>query len=325
MINGRPMNNIGLALCLGMLCFGCNRTREPAPAPTPPTPTSPTAASSQASAPVVGAPSASAGPMASVFAPPVPWSTSEPAADPPAVLFSEAPTPPPKDLGADARPVRITQHVELVKSLDQLAAAWTGPVDKHGSDMMLTRMTADEKEETRKVKSCAEFFKGKDDGWKTANDYYATEGYFREKCVPLWFLRRAWPSRKSYLGDFRLDVAAPLSLLPADFDILVSTDRDEEKRAAISKGTSLAEFHRGLKVTKKDAITVEWAEPPPDTMEATLKVLAFGDVDHDGLEDVLFFQSGYDKGGTNRTAALFAMTRKKEKGPLVVAVGLNAE
>jgi hypothetical protein len=310
-------NKFALTVCLGLLGFGCNRSREAVPTPSAAVPTS-----SHRSLPFVGVPSASA---SAVFAPPVPWSTSEPAAEEaPSVLFSEAPVAAPKDLGPDARPVRFTKHVELVKSLEQLSTAWAGPVNKYGSELELAKTTADGNGDTRTVKTCADFLKAKDEGWKTATaEDYNGEGYFREKCVPLWFLRHAWPSRKSHLGDFRLDVPAPLSLLPADFDILVSTERDEEKRAAIARGTSLAEFHRGLKVTKKDAITVEWAEPAPDTMEVRLKVMAFGDVNHDGLEDVLFFQLGYDTEGSYRAYQLFVMTRKQEKGLLVMAMELS--
>lgn len=317
MINGTPMNNIGLSLFLGMLCFGCNRSREPAPTPPTPVPTN-----SQTAAAVAN--SAVTQPTGSVFTPPAPWSTVEPAASSAPASVSDAQEAPPSDLGSDARPVRFTKNAVLVKSLDQLSSAWTGHVDQYGMDIKLTKSTPGERDQTRTVDNCAEFIKAVQEGFHTSNALdYDSEGYFLERCVPVWFLRRAWPSRKSYVGDLRFDVAAPLSLLPAELDVLVSTDRDAEKQAAVARGDALLAFHPGLRMTKKDAITVEWAEPKPGTMEMTLKIMAFGDANHDGLEDVLFFQLGYNRAGSYRTYRPVVMTRKQEKGPLEVSMELN--
>jgi hypothetical protein len=170
------------------------------------------------------------------------------------------------------------------------------------------------------VKTCAEYFKAVDEDLHAQNesDGAAEALVFRKRCGPLWFLRAAWPSRTSYVGDLRFDVPAPLALLPAKFDENLSAVETAERDALAARGATLAQVHPGLVVLKKDAISVSWKEPPPGDIEATVDIAAFGDIDHDGLEDVLLFQSSHSTVGTYRGGKHYVVTRKKKGGPLVV-------
>jgi hypothetical protein len=136
--------------------------------------------------------------------------------------------------------------------------------------------------------------------------------------MPFWFLRNAWPSRKSFVQDLRFDIEAPLSLLPADFDFAVSEERAAKQEEAIARGDSLAMFHRGLKAPKKEETSLVWVDPYAGPMEMTCDIQAFGDIDHDGLEDALLYETAYTHGGSYRAYRHMVVTRKSAKGKLLV-------
>lgn len=178
--------------------------------------------------------------------------------------------------------------------------------------------------EQREVKTCAEYFKAVDEGLHAENtlDGEYEGSLLRKRCGPLWFLRNAWPSRKSYVQSYRFDVPAPLALLPANLDVEESESATIDRDEAGAQGRTLAQFHPGLVVKKKEATSLTW-DDPKGSREATVDIVAWGDIDHDGLEDVLLFQWSRPKVrsmGSYYGYKHLILTRKKENGPLVVNV-----
>jgi hypothetical protein len=309
------MKNALTPLLFAALCSGCAGSCNPAPPPIGPEKTT-AAASASASAAPASAPTHAPAPTSVASTDPTSVPTTSPTASPydeemaRLSKYSAPPEPPPKDLPADARPLRFTEHVPI-KSLADIPAA----MKAHGEYGM---MMADGDKDLE-IKSCTQYIKALQEGLSAKDNLeYDNQSTLKKRCVPLWFLSHAWPSRRSFVADLRFDIEAPLSLLPADFDFPVSEERSSLQDQAIARGDSLAMFHRGLKAPKKEATSLVWVDPYAGPMEMTCDIQAFGDIDHDGLEDALLYETAYTHGGHYRAYRHMIVTRKSAKGKLLV-------
>lgn len=311
------MSKILAPLLLALACSGCAGSCNPTPPPIEPEKATAAAPPSASAAPA-SAPTHAPAPTSVASTDPTNAPTASPTASPAeeelerrTKFLADAPLPPPKDLPADARPLRFTQHVPI-KSLADIPAAMKAESIEYG-------MVMADGDKDREIKSCAQYFKALQEGLGAKDNLENdNESTLKKRCMPFWFLRNAWPSRKSHVADLRFDIEAPLSLLPADFDFPVSEERAAKQEAAAARGDSLAMFHRGLKAPKKEETSLVWVDPYAGPMEMTCDIQAFGDIDHDGLEDALLYETAYTHGGSYRAYRHLVVTRKSAKGKLVV-------
>jgi hypothetical protein len=167
------------------------------------------------------------------------------------------------------------------------------------------------------VSTCTQYLRAIDDGYQPQDTFDASqESFFKSRCAPLWFLRASQPSRESHVKDLRLDGPAPLSKLPGKLNLFVASPTEEEE-AAMARGESLAALNPKAKVTRKDAISLVFVDLEGQ-FETTIDMIAWGDFDRDGLEDVLLFQTGHSLEGSFRSYGHRIVTRKAAGAPLVV-------
>lgn len=126
-------------------------------------------------------------------------------------------------------------------------------------------------------------------------------------CRALRAVAEAAPSRTSHLRGFRLDQDS-VEVLPPDLSLVISDEDADRVEAASADGKSWLELEPIDTVTSEGeaAILVEgegWA--------VRVEVLAWGDFDGDGLEDVLVKLTGWLSEGSYRTTRLLALTRRQ--------------
>lgn len=297
---------IGGAGSLLVTLAGCKGTHDGAPAPAAPPPSTSVAAAPAPSAAQTPAPSS-----AQAAAPdPLPSTAA-------ASRYSATPEPAP-GAGPGERPLRWTKHVDL-KDLASLPAAMEANLTPNGKALSLAsgEKTPAGKPATIEVGTCARYLQAIDDGYRPESTFdISQESFFKARCAPLWFLRASRPSRESHVKDLRLDVPAPLSTLPGRLNVFMEAPTEEED-AAMAKGAALAAINPKAKVKRKDATSVVFVDPETQ-IEATVDVIAWGDFDRDGLEDVLLFQAGHSLEGSYRMYRHLIVTRKAAGAPLVV-------
>jgi len=276
------------------------------------TSTTPIASTTDAAAPPPAvAPSEVAG-----AAPEVPPSGSTVTPAPPtdtASAAQAAPAAPP----ADARlPPHWTARVKL-KSVADVAAARSEDVLKGGDSLSLGHYPETDK---RSARTCLEYDAAVADGFSadTTPDI-AQESFFKARCYPLRFLAGAWPSATTWVSALRLD-KDPLAVLPATMNIAMEGPSDAEKEA-FARGQRLKAFSPDLVVTASSPVSVTFGHPK--TFTSTVDVMAYGDVDHDGVEDVLLFQSMHSLEGSFRGFRAFVATRKGPSEPLMTVRELD--
>jgi hypothetical protein len=235
-----------------------------------------------------------------------------------AASTSVAPPPPPasvaavRDAGAPAKyPVRSTKAMKL-DGIDDVAAARQAPVMSDGASIELSEYPGDGK---RTVRTCDEYDKAIADhfGPQTTFDI-SRASFFVARCTPLRFLAEATGSAASWVSDLRLD-KDPLGVLPGTMNLGLAAPTDEDK-AAFAKGMRLEAFDPKLVVERSSATSVTFGVPKVDT--STVDIVAFGDFDHDGIEDVLLLQAHHSLQGSFRSYRHFIATRKGPKDPLTV-------
>ena len=204
--------------------------------------------------------------------------------------------------------VRWSEGVKL-KSTADIAAALDEDVLAKGQSLDLVH-----NEDKRTVRTCGDYSKATADGFAPENNPgIAAESFFKARCIPLLFLREARPSATSWVSDLRLDRNA-LRTLPASMNLSMESLSDQEKEA-IAGGQRLAAFDPRLVVVKASATSVTFDDPK--VLTSTVQIVAWGDLDHDGVEDVLLFQSLHSLEGSFRAFSHWVATRKGPKEPLM--------
>jgi hypothetical protein len=211
--------------------------------------------------------------------------------------------------------------VDDLTSLDMIRAALDEPLHPNGEALSLQRATSTGDTERVPVTSCRQYRAARADGFSAGNTFeLSQESFFMARCVPLEFLARAHPANQSYVSGLRLD-HRPLALLPAamNFDIASPTD---EQVALIASGARLDSYSPERVVKASSAISLALEQPLAQYMDS-IDLVAWGDYDHDDVEDVLFFQSTYALQGSYRGYWHVVATRKGPTEPLTVLATLR--
>lgn len=130
----------------------------------------------------------------------------------------------------------------------------------------------------------------------------------------LQFLERAQPSRTSYVRDLRMG-SDLLRQLPATLGLLVSGEQIEAARAAAQTGKPWSDFFPAMKIKRRTRTTMQ-LEGGGDS--AYLRFVAYGDFDHDGVEDLLLYLAYQATEGTMSYACTAILTRASRMEPLRV-------
>jgi hypothetical protein len=158
------------------------------------------------------------------------------------------------------------------------------------------------------ISSCAECMKAGESMPEGSNEY-ALYGFYRMDCLAFKQLLEAEPSDKSFVRDIKWD-GSIAGLLPGSINP-EAPDRD--------------------KVSLKDDDHVKFVKKGKlgdlilkgDICKYDLRRLAFGDFNHDGIEDMLIYYSDYplesrDIPG-NTTQKLYIITKLSKAGKLIIA------
>lgn len=202
-----------------------------------------------------------------------------------------------------AHPVRWTTHVEItsLEEVDQRLAAPLELIDGEDDYLELTKS-----DKTVRISNGLDYLKRIKEGYYTMTRYdSAMDRQVSGLFIPLGMLKVAKPSHVSYLSDFALD---QITLKDLTHDIMIFSESkpdgytfyDDCPRAVIEKQT-------------EDILL--WyclldPEDPESKLGYRLKLMAWGDFNGDGIEDVLcdfMYDFVY---GFNREAYMVVLTKR---------------
>jgi hypothetical protein len=168
--------------------------------------------------------------------------------------------------------------------------------------------------EARKVTGCAEA-KALPAGFEpeTEQDFAAFKTDLLH-CRVIELLLAAKPASANHLSGFVLDERS-LDQLPASLIPTPSPEEGRKLELAAARGTSWRKSDPKIHIVKKktDAITIESART-----RAILTLLGRGDLNGDGLDDLVLERAGGGLKGTWASTEAFILTRRSATGPLEV-------
>jgi hypothetical protein len=157
------------------------------------------------------------------------------------------------------------------------------------------------------IQSCADYLRALKEGRDGAQS--ADESFVAAECDPILLVLAAEPSRVSYVQGFKLDESA-LGLLPASVSFIADEDKDKVER----KGLSWKRYHPKMKLLRKAFNEITVAED--DENGVNLRIMAFGDFNGDGVEDVLLSKENFEIEGHGRSYSAVILTRLSPGGRL---------
>ena len=170
--------------------------------------------------------------------------------------------------------------------------------------------------------NCREYLGLKEKGFHAEDTYsIAMESWFKSICYSLRYLKKALPSRISHLKDFQL-ANEPLKNLPLTLDLILSGDDEREAKAALEKGMTWKDFAPDAKV---EVINPNNIMIKRKDSETSLILLAWGDFNHDGVEDILLDVNHSVTSGTYRDYSHAILTRLAKDGKLAQIIEPDAK
>jgi hypothetical protein len=149
-------------------------------------------------------------------------------------------------------------------------------------------------------------------GFEAWDEYRTWEGATRFlRCSALAALRTARPATVSYVAAFRLDPSA-VDQLPPTIGWTVSDYAVAAAEAAAAEGRPWSAVEP-LEATVQDEVTLQVRGAG---FVQTLQVLARGDFDADGAEDLLLASRQAAEGGSLQIVSLHVVTRTEAGGPM---------
>jgi len=200
-----------------------------------------------------------------------------------------------------------------MENLGQIEELLDKPVDMSESRFKLY-LTGPDKQRVL-VTTGRQWFDLKCKGFYPYTTYDITmEGWFKISCEPLLYLKKAAPARVSYVADFRLD-KDPLKNLPPRLGPIVSGDTRDRVEEGVARGMTWTDLF--------PETVVESAAPTKIDLRCAdntigLSLIAWGDFNGDGLEDVLLFHAFNVISGTLRCYKHVVLTRRSREDRLSV-------
>jgi hypothetical protein len=209
---------------------------------------------------------------------------------------------------ASEYPVRWTSEVEL-KDLKEIDALLNKPaIADFGKDDSLTMELGGNQIEASNI-SCNEYFYLKYQGYEPLSnaDQGAEGSSLKIPCHTLQYLKKAQPSKISYLHDFKLS-ADPLKNLPLTLGHHLSSN--EEVASARAKGLSWKEFEPNAEVEVKNPnnISIVIQDSEGEFAGTDISLLAWGDFNGDGIEDILLSVTHFS-GASGHDFSIAAITK----------------
>jgi hypothetical protein len=211
---------------------------------------------------------------------------------------------------AAALPVRWTDHIKI-KSLADLDALLDAPVDmsKSGGELELTHAGGLK----LKPKTGREYFDLLARGFQAYSNYDITmESWYRSAVGFVPYLRNAIPAKVSHVAGFSL-AADPLRDLPIQLGAYLA--EEEPFKRAVAEGKTWKEFYPGATVLES---APHRAKLQDDGANVFVDLLAWGDFNKDGIEDILLYVAKSARGGTFRSYTHAVITRLEKDGRLAI-------
>lgn len=142
---------------------------------------------------------------------------------------------------------------------------------------------------------------------------------FIENCTSLERIKRAKPSKISYLKDF--DVTNyPLEYLPPTLDLINTSDEIAKAKGAVKLGKTWKEYDPTATYTVEDEYSIHIEDDRSNIYNGKdiyITQQAWGDFNDDGIEDVLLLVKYFIKEATYRSCEHTLLTMLKENGPII--------
>lgn len=201
-------------------------------------------------------------------------------------------------------PVRWTSHVKL-KSLGDIDSLLDKPVDMYADEKAASLvLTSPDGKTRREVRTPREYLGLLDKGYYAFTTIDMTmESWFIVASMPITHLKRARPSQKSFVSAFRLS-DDPLKHLPPTLGSF--GDDFESAQEAAKSGKTWKDLYPQTKVRVIDQHQVEMSD---ECMKHRIELVAWGDFNIDGVEDLLVHVCDYAVGGTFRSYGYVVLTR----------------
>ncbi|HTV19142.1 MAG TPA: hypothetical protein VMG12_10735, partial [Polyangiaceae bacterium] len=157
--------------------------------------------------------------------------------------------------------------------------------------------------------------------------YYRNQGYAAKssvakqidagalvRCGSLEFLARARPSRRTHVRN--LLVGSGPSTLPAILASATSPLARESRDRAVAKGATLSDFLPSARVIPSEVPGRLSISEPPSSSSIILNAEVWGDVNSDGIEDLVLSVLNSDNDGSAFDIRLLQVTRASPSSPL---------
>ena len=149
-------------------------------------------------------------------------------------------------------------------------------------------------------------------------DGFGLQLYNQAICRAIEMLKQATPARRSYLREFVLDENA-VAYLPAMAFRMPSCGYQCRQRLANERRIPVAQFEELVRIDSKGVDDLELETP---TMETRITVMARGDLNADGLDDMLVLSNTDATEGSGWWSGIYLLTREAPNAVLFV---LNAD
>lgn len=198
--------------------------------------------------------------------------------------------------------------LDTLEHLDErLARTWEFPLE-------VSRLQGSTglQREFAKIENCLSYFQLTRQGFQsTPLKHQMLEGVV---CHALQALKHAVPARRSFLAEFTVNDASVRKLPP---DLALSISPDDQRRVQRAKTDHLSwdnidTIHRVIPHAEGSGLV------EGDGWAMRLTILARGDFNQDGFEDLLLQTHGWLTEGTYERVRLLELTRKTPQGPLTV-------
>lgn len=204
---------------------------------------------------------------------------------------------------ADLYPVKVTTALPYSSTVDAGTLLIQEPPMPSSQDAGVI-MSKDG--ENKKALTCSEYLSDRKMGYEPQNNAeMAAASYYISYCIPLYDLTQTKPAQISNLRDF--DLWTDYQGLPADV-IMPNLSGDGPK------GTFIAAYPNAkVKFVKTNEIQLTNKDQMAD-----VTLLAWGDYNGDGIDDMMLSVSHYTTSGTYKAYDIVWLTRKSPSAPLTV-------